>query len=173
MKTKEAPELPRPALPNFISSNLKILRHRAGWSQAELAEKVYLNRGNIASYESGTAEPSICKLLRFSNLFAVNPRDLTRRDFSQPEELALAELDHDTSSFAEQARIEQFRERARELEELVLSSQKLFSYKREKLTNPCKEAEILAAQYQQLYEVTQQLLLEHRQLLGEVACPCE
>ena len=46
-------------LPNFIASNLKVLRKSTGWSQTELAECVGLNRGNIASYESGCAEPSI------------------------------------------------------------------------------------------------------------------
>ena len=44
MKTKEVIKPVKQALPNFIASNLKVLRNLRGWSQSELAEKVYLNR---------------------------------------------------------------------------------------------------------------------------------
>ncbi len=173
MKTKEAIGHAKTALPNYIASNLKVLRKRQGWSQSELAEKVSLNRGNIASYESGSAEPSICKLLRISNLLKVHPRDITRRDLSQPEELLLAQLSHDEHRLEEKERLAQFRQRAIELTELVQSSKRLFDYKRKKLTTPCKEADLFAAKYEQLFEVTQQLLEEHRELLGEVGCQCQ
>lgn len=173
MKTKEAIRQTDTALPNYIASNLKVLRNRQGWSQSQLAEKVSLNRGNIASYESGSAEPSICKLLRISNLLKVHPRDITRRDLSQPEELLLAQLAHDEHRMEKKERLAQLRQRAIELTELVQSSKRLFEYKRKKLTNPCKETDLFAAQYEQLFEVTQQLLDEHRELLGEVGCQCQ
>ncbi len=173
MKTKEAVKKPTLALPNFIASNLKILRNRQGWSQSELAEKVNLNRGNIASYESGLAEPNICKLLRISKLLKVLPRDITRRDLSDANELALAQLAHDEDRMAEKERLTQLRYRAVELTELVQSSRRLFQYKRRTLASPCKEADLFAAQYEQLFEVTEQLLVEHRELLGEVGCKCD
>lgn len=173
MKTKEAIGPKQPVLPNFIASNLRVLRKLEGWSQSELAFKVNLNRGNIASYESGSAEPSICKLLRISNLLKVHPRDITRKDLSQEAELAMARHAHDEARIAERERIAQFRHRALELTEVVSSSKRLFEYKRGRLENPCKEADLFAAQYEQLYEVTQQLLQEHRDLLGEVGCQCQ
>jgi transcriptional regulator with XRE-family HTH domain len=173
MKTKEVIKPVKQALPNFIASNLKVLRNREGWSQSELAEKVFLNRGNIASYESGSAEPNICKLLRISNLLKINPRDITRRDLSDPNELLLAQLSHDERRMEEKERLAQLRHRAIELTELVQSSRRLFQYKRRNLDNPCREADLFAAQYEQLYEVTQQLLEEHRELLGEVGCQCD
>ncbi|MEM6769694.1 MAG: helix-turn-helix transcriptional regulator, partial [Bacteroidota bacterium] len=160
-------------LPNYIASNLRLLRKQHGWSQSELAEKVNMNRGNIASYESSSAEPSICKLLRISRLFGVGARDFTRRDFAQPGELDIARLAQSEQPRDDKTGISEFRDRALELGELVNSSKKLFEYKRSKLDNPCQEAELMAAQYQQLYEVTQQLLQEHRDLLGKVGCQCE
>lgn len=173
MKTKEAISVADKALPNFIASNLRVLRNRLGWSQSELAQKVNLNRGNIASYESGSAEPSICKLLRISTLLKVHPRDLTRRDLSDPEELLLAQLAHDEHRMEEKERLASFRNRALELRELIDSSKRLYEYKRKKLVSPCKEADLFAAKYEQLYEVTQQLLEEHQDLLGEVGCQCK
>jgi len=173
MKAKQASAESPQVLPNYIASNLRLLRKQQGWSQSELAEKVNLNRGNIASYESGSAEPSICKLLRISRLFMVGARDFTRKDFSDPGELAIAQLTQREEKSQEKASVSEFRDRALELGELVVSSKKLFEYKRTKLENPCSEAELMAAQYQQLYEVTQQLLQEHRELLGKVGCQCQ
>lgn len=172
METQEVARPIKPILPNFIASNIRILRKRKGWSQAQLAKQVFLNRGNIASYESGTAEPSICKLLRISNLFEVTPRDITRYDLNDPQALAEAKQAHDEKLSQERERLTQYRTRALALQELVVSSKRLFEYKQSKLENPCKEAELMAAQYAQLYEVTQQLLQEHRDLLGEVGCQC-
>ena len=159
-------------LPNFIATNLRVLRREAGWSQTELAERVGLNRGNIASYESGSAEPSICKLLRISNLFDVSTRDLTRRDFTDPAELAMARSTHESAREHEQERYAQYRRRHTELAGLVEASHNLFNYKREHLGKPCKEAELFAAHYLQLFELSQQLLEEHEQLLAEVDCTC-
>ncbi|MFT7121584.1 MAG: transcriptional regulator with XRE-family HTH domain [Neolewinella sp.] len=173
MKAKEASTKPGQLLPNFIAGNLRLLRKRQGWSQSELAQKVNLNRGNIASYESGLAEPSICKLLRISNLFTVNTRDFTRTDFSEPGQLDMARQAQIEQLNKENGEIEQYRERAAELAELVYSSKKLFENKRSRIENPCEEADIFAAQYHQLYDVTQQLLQEHRALLGKVGCQCE
>jgi len=173
MKAKEVIRRSDPALPNYIASNLKVLRKRLGWSQSELAEKVGLNRGNIASYESGSAEPSICKLLRISNLLNIHLRDITRRDLSQPEELLLAQLTYDEQKLEEKERLAQIRQNAIEVTELIQSSKRLFDYKRKNLNNPCKEADLFAAQYEQLFMVTQQLLNDHRELLGEVGCQCK
>lgn len=173
MKAKQVNAETVQLLPNYIASNLRLLRKLRGWSQSELAEKVNLNRGNIASYESSSAEPSICKLLRISRVFGVGARDFTRRDFSVTGELAVAQLAQSEAQRDEKADVSSYRDRAIELGELVISSKKLFEYKLTKLENPCSEAESIAAQYQQLYEVTQQLLQEHRDLLGKVGCQCE
>lgn len=154
-------------LPNFIASNLRLLRKQAGWSQTELAEKVGLNRGNIASYESGSAEPSICKLLRISNLFDISTRDFTRLDLSDPAELALAR----SKRQAEQSeRYQSYRKRQADLEHLINSSVDLFRYKRETLEKPCKEAELFAGHYLQLLELSRQLMKEHQSLLTELGC---
>lgn len=173
MKTKEAVGAVAESLPNHIAANLRLLRKRRGWSQAELAERTGLNRGNIASYESGSAEPNICKLLRFSNLFGINARDITRRNLVDDGELALAEAAHDADRLAEKERLAELRNRALELDDLVRSSHRLFENKRQRLDNPCREAQLFVAQYQQLHEVTQQLLQAHRDLLNEVGCQCE
>lgn len=170
MKHKDSaisPNLEAGPLPNFIASNLRLLRKRAGWSQTELAEQVGLNRGNIASYECGSAEPSICKLLRISNLFDITTRDFTRLDLSDPAELALARSAHLTE---EAERLDAYRARQTELQHLIDSSYDLFRYKRDTLAKPCKEAELFAGHYLQLLELSRQLMKEHATLLQELGC---
>lgn len=160
-------------LPNFIASNLRVLRKLHGWSQAELGERVHLNRGNIASYESGSAEPNICKTLRISNLFEVNPRDLIRRDLSDPQELLLAQIARSQESEAGMDRVAELKAEATQLEALIRSSRALFEYKRDSLESPCAEAELFAAHYEQLYQVTTQLTRNHLTLLAEISCQCD
>ncbi len=157
-------------LPNFIASNLKLLRKAAGWSQTELAERAGLNRGNIASYESGNAEPSICKLLRFSNLFDITTRDFTRRDLSDPGELALARSAHQAE---ESHPYVDYRQRQVKLHHLINSSHDLFKHKRASIEKPCKEAEMYAGHYLQLLDLSRQLLKDHQDLLDELGCQCK
>lgn len=162
-----------PVLPNFIASNLKLLRKAQGWSQAELAIRVNLNRGNIASYESGTAEPGICKLLRMSKLFGITARDFTRSDLSNTTNLERARVRYNDKLASEAIVAKAAGTRVRELEDLVDSSHKLFAYQQGKHKKSCPEAELLAVQYQQLLDVTHQILKEHKSLLARVGCQCE
>lgn len=57
---------------NYIASNLRFLRKLAGLSQEQFAKRVAMNRGNIASYEKGNAEPNIAKLQRIVEYFNVD-----------------------------------------------------------------------------------------------------
>lgn len=61
---------------SFFPQNLKYLRKTAHFSQEQLAEQLGLNRGNIASYEKGTAHPTIKKLLIISKFFGISVSNL-------------------------------------------------------------------------------------------------
>ena len=63
-----------------FSNNLKYLRKSKGLSQEELAGKIGLNRGNIASYEKGTAEPKLENLLKIIRFFKVDLSDMLAVD---------------------------------------------------------------------------------------------
>lgn len=68
----------------FLSDNLRYLRKQKNLSQEELASKVGLNRGNVASYENGTAEPKLCNLLKLAEIFEVSMADIVLKDLSLP-----------------------------------------------------------------------------------------
>lgn len=56
---------------SFFAKNLRFLRTSRRLSQEAFAKAVDLNRGNIASYEKGLAEPNSVKLLRIARFFNV------------------------------------------------------------------------------------------------------
>jgi len=67
----------------YIAKNMRFLRKMTGLSQHDFAQKVDLNRGNIASYEKGTAEPSTEKLLRITKFFHVDLTDFIEKDLEE------------------------------------------------------------------------------------------
>ncbi|HMQ59205.1 MAG TPA: helix-turn-helix transcriptional regulator [Flavilitoribacter sp.] len=67
----------------FLADNLRYLRKQQNLSQEELASKVGLNRGNVASYENGTAEPKLCNLLKLADIFGVSMSDMILKDLSR------------------------------------------------------------------------------------------
>lgn len=68
---------------SFIPQNLRYLRKLAELSQQALAEKVGLNRGNIASYEKGVAEPNTKNLLKIVRFFNIDVIDFVEKDLAQ------------------------------------------------------------------------------------------
>ncbi|MBS0000458.1 MAG: helix-turn-helix transcriptional regulator [Cyclobacteriaceae bacterium] len=71
----------------YLAENIRYLRKKFGWSQEKLAEILGLNRGNIASYEKGTAEPRLENLIKIMELFKVEIKDLVEIDLAGMENL--------------------------------------------------------------------------------------
>ncbi|MEM8583967.1 MAG: helix-turn-helix transcriptional regulator [Bacteroidota bacterium] len=160
-------------LPNFIASNIKLLRKRAGWSQQELAERVGLNRSNITSYEIGTAEPKVCKLLSISKLLGVTLRDLTRIDLSEPGELELAWERLLAEERADKDRVALAIQGLEELEEVAQSITKLHRFKLKTLDDQTKESlQPLGTYFDQLSDLNQRVVGEYRSLLDRLKCHC-
>ena len=59
-----------------IAQNLIALRKRAGWTQAELAEKINYSDKSVSKWESGNGVPDIYILLQLAELFGVTLNDL-------------------------------------------------------------------------------------------------
>lgn len=71
----------------YLADNIRYLRKKLGWSQEKLAEMLGLNRGNIASYEKGMAEPKLENLIKMMELFKIEIKDLVEIDLSGMEKL--------------------------------------------------------------------------------------
>ncbi len=69
--------------PTHFGQNLKFLRRLQGKSQLALANEIGMKRNNVASYESGAAEPSTKNLLKFCEIFNVDPRLILEAPLSE------------------------------------------------------------------------------------------
>ncbi|QJC52626.1 helix-turn-helix transcriptional regulator [Paenibacillus albicereus] len=64
----------------IFSEKLKTERTKKGWSQEELAEKLFVSRQSVSKWEKGQNYPSIETLIKLSDLFQVTLDDLLRSD---------------------------------------------------------------------------------------------
>lgn len=153
--------------PTFLAENIRSLRKRRNWSQEELARHVGLNRGNIASYEKGTAEPKICNLLKIAHLFNISILDLLGRDLRQVEHIEVSANGHVAENWnLDQEKWVQYVAHADELEKVVEGIFHCHCFKLKNIHNPDKDVKIISNQFDQLYEATRSLLKSHKELLG-------
>jgi len=64
---------------NF-GERLKAERTRKGWTQDELAEKLFVSRQSVSKWENGANYPNIEILIKLSDLFGVTIDELLRSD---------------------------------------------------------------------------------------------
>ena len=68
--------------------NLKSLREKAGLTQAELADKLYITAQSVSKWENGISEPEIDTLCRLSDIFGVSVDTLLDRNPVYKDDLA-------------------------------------------------------------------------------------
>ncbi|TPE43215.1 XRE family transcriptional regulator [Pontibacter mangrovi] len=64
----------------LVTSNIRHLRKQAGYTQAQLAEKLEIKRSLVGAYEEGRAEPKLSTLVNVAKLFQVSLDELVTRD---------------------------------------------------------------------------------------------
>lgn len=152
---------------HYLAGNLRFLRKRRKMSQEELAMQLGLNRGNIASYENGSAEPKIGNLLRMAEYFSISLIDLAQRDLTREETLqSLVRLQGLCPQ--ERAKLEGLFEGALEFDKFLQGIYTCFSYKSKALDDVNdlpREAVFLRSHFEQLFNAAQQLSERHLQLL--------
>ncbi|WP_347156990.1 XRE family transcriptional regulator [Pontibacter chitinilyticus] len=55
-----------------VTSNIRFLRKKAGYTQAQLAEKLDIKRSLVGAYEEGRAEPKLSTLVNIAQLFGIS-----------------------------------------------------------------------------------------------------
>lgn len=68
----------------IVTSNIRHLRKHAGYTQAQLAEKLDIKRSLVGAYEEGRAEPKLSTLVNVAKLFDVSLDELITADLSEP-----------------------------------------------------------------------------------------
>src|ERR1043165_5080969 len=92
--------------PIYWATNLRLLRHRRGWSQDELAEKLGITRSKLNAHENGkTVNPVAEDLVAFSNFFKVSIDTLLKVDLTKLSETKLQELESGNDNFVTGSKI--------------------------------------------------------------------
>lgn len=149
-----------------LASNIRHLRKKIGLSQEELAERLGLNRGNIASYEKGTAEPKICNLLNLSHFYRVSVIDLTSVDLCCPIALGTARNNY-KYELKEEDRVvlQKYADQAEELKSVMESLKVCHKFKIKTIEAVPQEIQPVIANFDQLCSAGGVLLKAHLELL--------
>lgn len=156
--------------PNFLPYNIKCLRRKLRFSQEELAQKLGLNRGNIASYENGSAEPKICNLLKFSNLFGISIIDLTQKDMREDGTFQSATETYLDISGRDQELVAEYAKKAEEIREYIEGLTKCINFKAQCKEGLPKDLRHVMDYYEQLHDASLQLIHNHQSLIDFVKC---
>jgi transcriptional regulator with XRE-family HTH domain len=152
---------------HFLAGNIKLLRKRKKLSQEELGQQLGLNRGNIASYENGSAEPRICNLLRMASFFGVSIIDLAQRDLQQEENLASLVRIHGLCP-QERAKLEGLYQQGLAFQQFLKGIHTCYSYRTndlQQINELPKEAAFFQSHFEQLHEAAKRIATEHLELL--------
>ncbi|WP_299822258.1 LexA family transcriptional regulator [uncultured Pontibacter sp.] len=68
----------------MVTSNIRHLRKNAGYTQAQLADKLDIKRSLVGAYEEGRAEPKLTTLVNIARLFDITLDDFVTKDLSDP-----------------------------------------------------------------------------------------
>lgn len=151
--------------PNHLPANLRFLRKQFGLSQEVFAERIGLNRGNIASYENGSCEPKICNLKNISHFFQVSIGDLTSTDLRKFGAYEGAINNYNKKSVWEIEIIDTYLTKAAETDRLLESLQTTFAITASKIDELPSEIQFLVLNYEQMYKASKKIIATHKDLL--------
>jgi len=150
-----------------LASNIRHLRKQLSISQEELANRLGLNRGNIASYEKGTAEPKICNLMNLAHYYKVSVTDLIATDLHCPIALKTARDNYKYELKKEDKEIlEKFVEQAEELKTVIHSVKVCHKYQLKTVQELPTELQPIVSNFNQLCHAGSHLMKAHTDLLA-------
>lgn len=131
----------------LFPKNLKFLRTQKKLSQEQFATIIGLNRGNIASYEKGTAEPNINNVLKIVKYFNIDLTDIVEKDLTissgfatemmELPENGVLSMDHPEEQMIDELedhglKIERFLEQSNDMQKILSGFKSFYLYKKAK-----------------------------------------
>jgi transcriptional regulator with XRE-family HTH domain len=167
----------------IFAKNLRYLRRQKLLSQDALARGIGLNRGNIASYEKGTAEPNYNNLIKFARFFQVDIADLIQEDLESNSEIydnlkdmeESGNSDPDSENLMERQfherlvdnrdKLDQFRRRSDEMARILDGFRQFHKFKMESSEEISDDVKRMADDYEKLMDVLEDVLKTNMNLL--------
>lgn len=152
---------------NYLPGNLKALRKMCCLSQEELAQHLGLNRGNISSYENGSAEPKLCNLMKISRFFSLTMGDITMEEISCKDQYEQLCNRFKKTESIQREHLEELENEVKRYHKLIDSSATCFYHfinQMKENNQPLPPHHLF--HYEQMHKITLDLLHKHEQLLA-------
>ena len=154
--------------PSMFSKNLRFLRNREEMSQEGLAKALGLNRGNIASYEKGTAEPSMKNLYTIVKYFNTELGDLIESDMeklrpsatSPSQDVLIRQLQKNREKMIS------YQSQTDSMKSILHGFKEFHKLKMESNSEITEELKHLSADYERLLELMDTLIQSNKELVS-------
>jgi len=167
-----------------FAQNLKYLRVSQKLSQDAFAQKIGMNRGNIASYEKGTAEPSLKNLLKISQYFKINITSFLESSLEEEYDLLQTFTSNDQLKLngnsepeiliedtlreklmVNKRGLEEFRKRSDEMSMILEGFKQFHKFKMESGQPLSDDVKKMAMDYEKLLEVLEDVLRTNKNII--------
>lgn len=126
----------------ILSNNIKYLRKKHKFSQETLAEKLGINRSNIAAYESKNVEPRLKIILEIAKLFNVSVQTLIEKkiendaDIDAPGAIGPADVNINTGALdlRNQEKLVDFIKKSERIRKVLEGFKSFYKFKKDQLS---------------------------------------
>lgn len=166
-----------------FSKNLRFLRRSRNLSQDALAKTLGLNRGNIASYEKGTAEPNINNLTLISRFFGTDLNVLVETDLEQSRGHSDVDIMSEPEKETEKSRLAghlqekliinkneliRFKNRSNEMVKILEGFRQFHKFKMESSNEMSDDVKKMAIDYEKLLDILDNVLKTNKNLIDQM-----
>lgn len=148
---------------HFVSTNLKHLRKKHKLSQCDLADRIGLKRGNIASYEKSIAEPKISNIVKLATFFQVSLTDFIGKDMSDESEYVSVEIPQERILVDDE--LSKIKAQCAQFEGMINGMHCYHSYTMKKIENPSDDIKALSSEVERLLGIAGALMESHKYLI--------
>lgn len=148
---------------HFVSNNLKYLRKKHKLSQCDLADRIGLKRGNIASYEKSIAEPKISNIVKLANFFQVGLTDFIASDMSEGSDYVKVEVPQERILVDDE--LSKIKAQCAQFDGMINGMRCYHSYTMKKIENPSDDIKALSSEVERLLGIAGALMESHKYLI--------
>ncbi len=156
----------------FLSSNIAFLRKRLKISQQELASSLNISRSNIASYESGKAEPRAAKLAEMAKYFDVSLSQFIEEDLAslEPEKRRTSNtnIQEKLNQLYENRKtiVDGFAQKTQRLRKVGIGLRALYELRASQIENPTPQFAIIIRDLENLLEIMDDLINSNEEIIA-------
>lgn len=152
----------------IVGKNIRHLRREQQLSQCDLADKVGLKRGNIASYEKSAAEPKIYNVIKLADYFKVSICDFVKKDLSTGNiiEPIIEEVVEKPILVIKE--LERIQKECEEYDNMINGMKCYHSFRMNQIKEHTEDTKVLSNEVERLLSVVDSLMKSHKYLIDVI-----